>query len=141
MAALLSVNYLRRLIITLLHWRKAAHRAIYRETQALAIVHAHSPHAVALSLTETEIVPHGAEGLSVVGTVPVVGWHMGTKTGGLASIIAQALKQHRIIMVHSHGSFAIGQLLEEAYNYTTALEESCQVLYLLRSLQVSPAKR
>ena len=119
----------------------AVHRAIYRETQALAIVHAHSPHAVALSLTETEIVPHGAEGLSVVGTVPVVGWHMGTKPGGLASIIAQALKQHRIIMVHGHGSFAIGQLLEEAYNYTTALEESCQVLYLLRSLQVSPAKR
>ncbi len=117
------------------------HRAIYRETQALAIVHAHSPHAVALSLTETEIIPHGAEGLSVVGTVPVVGWHMEAKTGSLANIIAQALKQHRIIMVHGHGSFAIGQLLEEAYNYTTALEESCQVLYLLRSLQVSPAKK
>ncbi len=119
----------------------AVHRAIYRETQALAVVHAHSPHAVALSLTETEIIPNGAEGLSVVGTVPVVGWHMEAKTGSLASIIAQALKQHRIIMVHGHGSFAIGQLLEEAYNYTTALEESCQVLYLLRSLQVSPAKK
>jgi len=64
---------------------------------------------------------------------------MEAKTGSLASIIAQALKQHRIIMVHGHGNFAIGQLLEEAYNYTTALEESCQVLYLLRSLQVSPA--
>ena len=35
----------------------AVHRAIYRETPALAIVHAHPPHAVALSLTETEIVP------------------------------------------------------------------------------------
>ena len=119
----------------------AVHRAIYREAQALAIVHAHSPHAVALSLTETEIVPQGAEGLSVVGTVPVVGWHMEAKPKDLANIIAQALKQHRVIMVHGHGSFATGQLLEEAYNYTTALEESCQVLYLLRSLQVSPAKK
>jgi len=119
----------------------AVHRAIYRETQALAIVHAHPSHAIALSLTETEIVPSDAEGLSVVGTVPIVGWHMETKPGGLADIIARALKQHRIIMVHGHGSYAIGQLLEEPYNLTTALEESCQVLCLLRSLQVSPAKK
>jgi len=119
----------------------AIHRAIYRETQALAIVHAHPPHAIALSLTETEIVPSGAEGLSVVGTVPVVGWHMEVRPGGLADIIAQALKQHRIIMVHGHGSYAIGQLLEEAYNFTTILEESCQVLCLLRSLQVSTARK
>jgi len=116
------------------------HRAIYRETQALAIVHAHPPHATALSLTETEIVPAGVEGISEMGTVPVVGWNMEVKPGGLVEIIAQALKQNRIIMVRGHGSFAIGQLLEEAYNFTTALEQSCQVLCLLRSLQVSPVK-
>ena len=119
----------------------AVHRAIYRETSALAIVHAHPPHAVALSLTETEIVPSDAEGLSIVGPVPVLGWHMEVKMGGLADIIAQALKQQRIVMVHSHGSFAIGQLLEEAHNYTTTLEESCRVICLLRSLQVNLAKK
>ncbi len=114
----------------------AVHRAIYKETSALAIVHAHSPHAVALSLTETEIAPSDAEGRSIVGRVPVLGWHMEVKEGGLADIIARKLKQHKIVMVHSHGSFAIGQLLEEAHNYTTTLEESCQVVYLLKSLQV-----
>ena len=119
----------------------AVHRAIYQKTPALAIVHAHPPHAVALSLTETEIVPNGAEGLSTVGRVPVLGWNMEVKPGGLADIIAPALKQHRIIMVHGHGSFAIGQLLEEAYNRTTTLEESCQVICLLRSLQVSQVGR
>ena len=119
----------------------AVHRAIYRETPALAIVHAHPPHAVALSLTETEIVPSDTEGLSIVGQVPVLGWHMKVKPGGLADIIAQALKQHRIVMVHGHGSFAIGQLLEEAHNCTTTLEESCQVICLLKSLQVTPAKK
>ena len=119
----------------------AVHRAIYQETSALAIVHAHPPHAVALSLTETEIVPNGAEGLSVVGRVPVLGWHMEVRPGGLADIIAQALKQCRIVMVHGHGSFAIGQLLEEAYNCTTTLEESCQVICLLRSLQLSPVEK
>ncbi len=114
----------------------AVHRAIYQETPALAIVHAHPPHAIALSLTETEIVPNGAEGLSMVGQVPVLGWHMEVRPGGLADIITQALKEHRIIMVRGHGSFAIGQLLEEAHNHTTTLEESCQVTCLLRSLQV-----
>jgi L-fuculose-phosphate aldolase len=120
----------------------AVHRAIYRETQASAIVHAHPPHTVALSLTDTEIeiIPGGVEGLSIMGKVPVVGWNMEVKPGGLADIIARALKQHRIIMVHGHGSFAIGQLLEEAYNFITRLEESCQVLCLLKSLQVGPVK-
>lgn len=115
----------------------AVHRAIYQQTPALAIVHAHPPHAVALSLIDTEIVPSGAEGFSALGKVPVLGWHMEVRPGGLADIIAQALKQHRIVMVHGHGSFAIGQLLEEAHNCTTTLEESCQVICLLRSLQVS----
>ena len=118
----------------------AVHRAIYRETPALAIVHAHPPHAVALSLTEKEIVPSDTEGLSTLGRVPVLGWNMNVKPGGLADIIAQALKQHQIIMVHGHGSFAIGQLLEEAHNYTTTLEESCQVICLLKSLQVGVPK-
>ena len=119
----------------------AVHRAIYQVTPALAIVHAHPPHAVALSLTETEIVPNDAEGLSIVQRVPVVGWHMEVRPGGLADIIARTLKQCRIVMVHGHGSFAIGQLLEEAHNCTTTLEESCRVICLLKSLKVTPAKK
>ena len=116
----------------------AVHRAIYQQTPAQAIIHAHPPHAIALSLTETEIVPTDAEGLSIVERVPVVGWHTEVKLGGLADIIAQALKQAGIVMVHGHGNFATGQLLEEAHNHTTALEESCQVICLLKSLKVTP---
>ena len=116
------------------------HRAIYQQTPAQAIVHAHSPYAVALSLTETEIIPTN-EWLSVIGRVPVLGWNMEIIPGGLTDIIAQALKRHRIVMVYGHGSFAIGQLLEEAYSFTTALEESCQVSCLLRSLKVDSPQR
>ena len=115
------------------------HRAIYQQTPALAVVHAHPPHAVALSLTETEILPHDTEGLATVGRVPVLGWGMPIVAGGLADVISAALKEHHIVMVHGHGSFAIGQLLEEAMNLTTALEESCQVNCLLRSIAVNPA--
>ncbi|MBA7643673.1 3-oxo-tetronate 4-phosphate decarboxylase [subsurface metagenome] len=119
----------------------AVHRAIYQVTPALAIVHAHPPHAVALSLTETEIVPSDIEGLALLNRVPVVGWHMNVKPGGLADIVTQELKQHQIIAVHGHGSFAIGQLLEEAHNCTTTLEESCQVICLLKSLRVTPTRK
>ena len=115
----------------------AVHRAIYRATPAQAIIHAHPPHAIALSLTMTEIVPKCAEGLATVGRVPVLGWDMKVEPGGLAEIIAEALIEHRVVMVHGHGSFAIGQLLEDAYNCTTALEENSQVNFLLKSLQVS----
>jgi len=113
----------------------AVHRAIYQATSASAIVHAHPPHAVALSLTETEIVPDDTEGLSLLGRVPVLGWGMEVKPGGLADVIAEALREHRVVMVHGHGSFAIGQLLEEAHDYTASLEESCQVICLLKSLR------
>jgi L-fuculose-phosphate aldolase len=118
----------------------AVHRAIYQETPALAVVHAHPPHAVALSLVETEIVPSSAEDRTEIGRVPVLGWNMEVKPGGLADVIAQALKQNKIVMVCGHGSFAIGQLLEEAHNYTTTLEESCRVICLLRSLKVDTPK-
>ncbi len=116
------------------------HRAIYQQTAAQAIVHAHPPYAVALSLTETEIIPT-SEWLPVIGRVLVLGWNMEIKPDGLADIIAHALKEHHIVMVHGHGSFAIGQLLEEAHSFTTALEAGCQVNCLLKSLQVNPSQK
>ena len=118
----------------------AVHRAIYQQTPAQAIVHAHPPHAVALSLVEDKIMPTDTEGLTTMGQIPVLGWNMEVKPGGLADVIAQALKQHHIVMIHGHGSFAVGQLLEGAYSYATTLEESCRVICLLRSLQVGSGK-
>ena len=118
----------------------AVHRAVYRETRALAVVHAHPPHAVALSLTESEIMPSTVDRPYMEDKVSVLGLNMEVKPGGLADIIAPALKQCRIVIVRGHGTFAIGQLLDEAYNLTTALEECCQVMCLSRSLQVSQAE-
>jgi len=66
-----------------------------------------------------------------MGHVPVIGWGVEVKPGG------QALSSHRIVVVRGHGSFAIGQNLKEAFNLTTALEESCQVNWLSRSLGYS----
>ena len=115
----------------------AVHRSIYKQTSASAIVHAHPAYAVALSFSEQEIVPCDVEGNQLIPKVPVIGWEGMLLPGELAQAIAEALEEHKIVLVRAHGSFAVGQLLEEAYHYTTALEESCRLLYLLRTLRIS----
>lgn len=119
----------------------AVHRAIYRQTPALAVVHAHPPYAVALSLVEIKIVPNCIEDRATVGEVPILWRKSEMETEILADIVAQTLKECRIVMVRGHGSFAIGQLLEEAHNCTTALEESSQIICLSRSLQATPTNK
>lgn len=114
------------------------HRSIYKQTSALAVVHAHPAYAVALSFVEHEIVPCNVEGGVLLSKVPVLGWEMKVKPGELAEEIAEALEKHKIVLVRGHGSFATGQLLEEAYQYTTTLEESCHLFYLLKSLGIDP---
>jgi L-fuculose-phosphate aldolase len=112
------------------------HRAIYLNTQARAIVHAHPAHTTALSMTEQEITSHNLEDFCQVGKVQVVGWGMEVKHGGLADVISEALKESRIVVVRGHGVFAIGQLLEDAYNITQALEEASQIICIMKSMQV-----
>ncbi len=114
----------------------AVHRCVYKHTCASAVVHAHPAYAVALSFSEREIVPCDVEGNLLLARVPVLGWGMTVKPGELAEEIAEALKENKIVLVRGHGTFAAGQLLEEAYHYTTTLEESCRLLYLLKALRV-----
>jgi len=117
------------------------HRSIYKKTSAMAIVHAHPPYAVVLSFTENEIIPCDIEGRAVVPRVPVLGKQAPVKPGDLAEEISEALKQYKVVLVQGHGSFAIGQLLEEAHYSTSILEQSCRLLYLLKSLKLEPDTR
>jgi len=109
------------------------HRAIYKATQANAIIHAHPLHAIALSLSKKKIQPNCVEG-EFLGLIPVLGWGTEVKAGGLTDIIAEALKQHHIVVVKGHGTFATGQLLEEALHYTSGFEANCRVLCLMKSM-------
>jgi len=112
------------------------HRAIYKNTSASAVVHAHPAYAVALSFSEKRIIPRDIDGSQILSEVPVLGWDTTVKPAELAEAIAEALTTHKIVLVHGHGSFAAAQILDEAYHYTTALEESCRLLYLLKALRI-----
>lgn len=109
------------------------HRAIYNNTAALAIIHAHPKTAIALSLSEDEIIPVDVEGSYLLHKVPVVSSEIASGQE-LAAVVAPSLKQYKIIMVRGHGCFSTGQLLEEAYQWVSCLEESSQVLYYCRTL-------
>jgi L-fuculose-phosphate aldolase len=108
------------------------HRAIYKATPALAVVHAHPRTAVALSLSRDEIVPIDNEGSYLLKKVPVVAVEMASGSPQMAQTIAEALKAYKIVMLRGHGSFAIGQTLDEAFQWTSALEECCQIILATR---------
>jgi len=109
------------------------HTAIYKNTSALAIIHAHPPYATLLSMLKDEIVPVDSEGTYFFKRIPVV---TPVKTIGseeAAQLVSEQLKEHKIVLVRGHGSFARGDMLEEAFMYTSSLESSAFFLYHLHN--------
>ncbi len=111
------------------------HRAIYNGTSAQAVVHAHPVHAIALSLLEDEIIPIDSEGDYLLHKIPVVSAEHTIGSKELEEKLPGMLKEYKIVMVRNHGSFAVGQMLEEAYQWTSSLENVCRIIYLTRTLK------
>lgn len=107
------------------------HREIYRRTDALAVAHAHPVHAIARSFAAESIVPADSEGRYILGEVPVVEATETIGSAEAAALIAEALREHPVTVLRSHGAFAKGQTLEEAFYHISVLEASVRVLDLL----------
>jgi L-fuculose-phosphate aldolase len=109
------------------------HRAIYGATGAGAVVHAHPPYATLLSMLQDELTPIDSEGYYVLGRVHVVdiGAVVAAGLPESARAVSEALKEHRIVLLKGHGSFARGDTLEHAYMPTSSLEASSFYLYHL----------
>ncbi len=110
------------------------HQAIYRATNALAVVHAHPRTAVALSFDRDTITPLDTEGRYVLNRVPEVAVDRPSGSPEVARAVASALQSHPVVVVRSHGSFAVGGTLEEALQRTSVLEESCEIIWKLALL-------
>lgn len=116
----------------------ATHRAVYRLTPALAVVHTHPAHGVVLSLDRDEIVPLDFEGSYLFQRVPVVSAAGSVGSEEVAEAVSAALAQERLCMLRGHGLFAIGHTLEEAYQWSSSFEASARVLYLASLAGVVP---
>ena len=116
--------------VTLASTELLAHRTIYMKTPALAICHCHPRTAIAFSLTRDEIVPIDNEASYLLKKVPVVAEEFASGTPEMAHKLAAALQSYKIVMLRGHGSFAIGQTLDEAFHWSSTLEESCQIMLM-----------
>ncbi len=106
------------------------HRAIYEKTKAGAVIHTHSPYAVATSiLEEGPFDPMDGEGVRFLGSVPIVEGEMGSLN--LAKNASNALLGSKACIVRGHGVFAIGASLEEAYIVACMVEHSAMIRRLV----------
>lgn len=107
------------------------HRAIYMATDARAIVHAHSPYTIARSFTRVSVVPQDSEGLYVLGEIAVVSAATTIGSPEAGELLAGALQESPVAVLRTHGPFAKGATLEEAFMHVSALEASVVILKLL----------
>jgi L-fuculose-phosphate aldolase len=107
---------------------RPVHRAIYLQTNAGAIVHAHPPHLIALSLHCRNFMPIDAEGQFFFKRgVPVIEVRNAIASDEVAAKIVPVLKNFPIAIVRGHGTFDIGDNLEEGFHYTSSLEHSARI--------------
>jgi len=108
------------------------HKAIYIHTNALAVIHAHPPYATLLSMIQEELIPRDSEGSFLFKKVPVVTPENTIASEESANIVSECLKNHKIVLVRGHGSFARGDTLEEAHMFTSSLESSAFFLHYIK---------
>jgi L-fuculose-phosphate aldolase len=102
------------------------HLAVYKGTDAQAIVHVHPPMVLAFSLTHESFVPISFEEKYTIGEVPIIA--QDTPTVTKPEQIVEELKYHPVVVIKGHGTVAIGKNFQDAFLFTDLLEEAvhCQ---------------
>ncbi|MFF8828791.1 class II aldolase/adducin family protein [Streptomyces sp. NPDC015131] len=109
------------------------HLAVYRSTEARAVVHTHAVHATAVStlVTELPLIHYMAAALG--GPVRVAPYALyGTEE--LAAHMLRALDGRTGCLLRNHGTVTHGDTLDQAYDRTAQLEWMCRVWLTARSV-------
>lgn len=116
------------------------HLACYEEREdCLAVVHAHPPHAVALTLAGDELIPCMPEAITALGDVPTARY----ATPG-TSLVAEAVRPHLkradCVLMERHGALAMGFGHRALFDGCDKLEmlEGVARVQLLASLRRAP---
>jgi methylthioribose-1-phosphate isomerase len=116
----------------------AIHTAIYRATDADAVVHVHAPHATAQTVgASTTLTFTGYElikGLGTSGTISIPVFTNHVDVAGIGEDIEQHLKQHPeappVLFIAGHGITAWGADLAQARDRIECLEAMCELATL-----------
>ena len=110
------------------------HRQIYRQTDAMAVIHAHCPCLTALSIIEKEITCIDAEGMFLYKKIPVVECDVPAGASEAAIKVPPVLRNYPAVVVRAHGVFAKGITLEDALQNITGTEQSADIRYRIKLL-------
>ena len=107
------------------------HRAVYQQTEAMAVFHGHGRFSIIESLTTdaAQITPCDSESAYYLPCIPIVEGQSGTEE--LGQVVAGALKAHRGVLIRGHGVVTKGGTTEEAYAMLAVIEQACHIRYHL----------
>ena len=113
------------------------HLAIYKsQKKAQAIIHAHPPSAIALSLSRPHwsfLPPALPEMIVLMGQVPIVPYtRPGTKE--LGENLKSFVKKHQVLILSNHGAVVWAESLSKTFYLMEQLEQCCKVFILAESL-------
>ena len=116
---------------------KEMHVFVYKNNkESRAVIHAHPPYAVSLSLARPnwrEIPPALSEVVLALGKIPIIPYtRPGTKAMGAA--LSPFLKEAKAFILSGHGALTWGENLDEAYLAMERLEHTSQMIYLAEAL-------
>ncbi len=114
----------------------ALHLRVYENRPEVgAIIHAHPPYTLALSLAGEDFsqafLAETILYLGEIGLVPFL--PPGSKE--LAEAVAQAANDKEVLVLERHGAVALGRDLAQAFTRLLILEKTAQILYLARTLK------
>ncbi len=101
------------------------HREIILRTGKKAVVHAHPPATVMVSLESNTLELPDYEGSLLLGKIPVIDQE---KSISLKERIADILSEGKVVILRRHGVFSADDSLYQAYSHISVLEHSCQFI-------------
>jgi ribulose-5-phosphate 4-epimerase/fuculose-1-phosphate aldolase len=110
----------------------AAHTGVYKKRKDInSVAHTHSTYVIALSMTETPIVPAsinsftaGFEPIAILKKVAFI------DNPAIAAEVADLLGPNNAVMLKGHGAVVVGKSLEECVDNAVALENAAQLQVL-----------
>ncbi|MDQ0983764.1 class II aldolase/adducin family protein [Streptomyces sp. V2I9] len=109
------------------------HLAVYRSTDAAAVVHTHAVHATAVStlVAEVPLVHYAA---AILGGPVRTAAYARYGTPELAEAMLEALRDRTGCLLANHGTVTYGDTLDQAYDRTAQLEWLCRLWLTASSL-------
>jgi L-fuculose-phosphate aldolase len=111
------------------------HLALYRcRPDIRAVVHAHPPLAIALTVAGCRLEPALLpEAVVALGEVPTIPYQMPT-TWQFAHEVGEHMRHAEAALLENHGSVTVGTSLQAAFNAMETVERAAQILYLAKTL-------